>query len=82
MHKIFSQSAKESFDSLSSIAELVTPKSDNPSDFLEECYSGAFDGVRAAYRTFQSVKITGRIEGEVCEELGKAGLRFMSHNGG
>lgn len=79
--KFFSQSAKESFDSLSSIAELITPKSDNPSDFLKECRSGAFNGVRAAYRTFNSVKITGRIEGEVCEELGKAGLRFLAHNG-
>ncbi|KAF6236695.1 hypothetical protein HO173_004986 [Letharia columbiana] len=74
-------SAKESFESLSSIAQLVTPNSDNPSDFLKECRSGAFNGVRAAYRTFNSVKITGRIEGEVCEELGKAGLRFLAHNG-
>lgn len=80
--KILSRSAKESFESLSSIAELVTPKADNPSDFLKECRSGAFNGLRAAYRTFQSVNITGRIEGEVCEELGKAGLRFLSHNGG
>lgn len=80
--EIFSQSAKKSFDSLSSIAELVTPKADNPSDFLKECRSGAFKGLRAAYRTFNSVQITGRIEGEVCEELGKAGLRFLSHNGG
>ena len=80
--KIFSQSAKESFDSLSSIAELVTTKANNPSDFLQECRSGAFNGLRAAYRTFNSVQITGRIEGEVCEELGKAGLRFLAHNGG
>ena len=80
--EIFSQSAKESFDSLSSIAELVTTKANNPSDFLQECRSGAFNGLRAAYRTFNSVQITGRIEGEVCEELGKAGLRFLAHNGG
>ena len=77
-----SQSAKKSFASLSSIAEILTPKSDNPSDFLKECRSGAFKGLKAAYRTFNSVKITGRIEGEVCEELGNAGLRFLAHNGG
>ena len=79
---ILSQSAKQSFDSLSSIADLITPKSENPPDFLKECRSGAFSGLRAAYRTFNSVKITGRIEGEVCEELGKTGLKFLSHNGG
>ncbi len=78
----FSQSAKESFESLSSIAEILTPKSNNPSDFLQECRSGVLNGVRAAYRTFQSVNITGRIEGDVCEELGKAGFRFLAHNGG
>jgi len=37
--------------------------------------------VRAAYRTFNSVSITGRIEGEVCEELGEVGLKFLAHNG-
>ena len=79
---LLSQSAREAFDSLSSIAEVVTPKSDNLSEFLQECRNGAFDGLRAAYRTVQSVRVTGRIEGEVCEELGKTGLRFLAHNGG
>lgn len=59
----------------------MTPESDNRDDFLKECQSGRFDGVKAAYRAFNSVTITGRIEGEVCEALGKAGLRFLSHNG-
>ena len=79
-----SQPAKDAFNSLSSIAELVSPKSTNREDFIKECKSGAFDGVKAAYRTFNSVSITGNIDGEVCEVLGKkgAGLKFLSHNGG
>ena len=76
-----SQTARDSYDSLSSLADLITPRSTNRDDFIKEAKSGAFDGVRAAYRTFQSVSITGRIEGEVCEVLGKAGLRFLAHNG-
>ena len=59
----------------------MTPKSTNPADFLEECRSGAFDGVIAASRTFDSVSITGRIEGEVVQALARAGLKFLSHNG-
>ncbi|MCJ1451632.1 hypothetical protein MMC28_001972 [Mycoblastus sanguinarius] len=75
------QQAIDSYQSLSSLADLITPTSNNPGDFLKECRSGAFNGVKAAYRTFQSVSITGRIEGEVCQELGKAGLSFLAHNG-
>ena len=37
--------------------------------------------MKAASRTFGSVEITGRIEGEVVKALGKAGLKFLSHNG-
>ncbi|KAL2043473.1 hypothetical protein N7G274_003780 [Stereocaulon virgatum] len=77
------QPAKDAFNSLSAIAELVKPKSTNREDFIKECKSGAFNGVKAAYRTFNSVSITGKIDGEVCEVLGKkgAGLEFLSHNG-
>ena len=76
-----SEPSKQAFSSLSSIADLVTPKATNREEFLKEARSGAFDGVKAAYRTFSSVSITGRIEGEVCEELGEKGLRFLCHNG-
>lgn len=79
-----SQPSKDAFNSLSSIAELITPKSTNREDFIKECRSGAFRGVKAAYRTFNSVSITGKFEGEVCEVLGKkgAGLKYLAHNGG
>ncbi|KAL9626659.1 MAG: hypothetical protein Q9164_007828, partial [Protoblastenia rupestris] len=74
------QKAKDAWSSLSTLGELTKLKSTNPEDFLEECRSGDLDGVKAAFRTFGSVKITGRIEGEVAQALGKAGLRFLAHN--
>ncbi|KAK0509413.1 hypothetical protein JMJ35_007807 [Cladonia borealis] len=73
--------SKQAFESLSSIADLVKPKATNREEFLEEARSGAFDGVKACYRTFGSIGITGRIEGEVCKVLGEKGLRFVCHNG-
>ncbi|KAL9635782.1 MAG: hypothetical protein Q9204_002494 [Flavoplaca sp. TL-2023a] len=73
--------AQSAYNSLSSLADLVTPKSSNPADFLEECRSGAFNGTKAVYRTFHSVSITGRIEGEVVKALAEAGVRFIAHNG-
>ena len=77
-----SQQARDSWSSLSSIAELITSESKNREEFLNECKSGRLNGVKAAYRTFNSVSITGRIEGEVSEELEKVGLKFLAHNGG
>ena len=59
----------------------MKPKATNREEFLEEARSGAFDGVKACYRTFGSISITGRIEGEVCKVLGEKGLRFVCHNG-
>ncbi|KAI4203798.1 MAG: hypothetical protein LQ350_001624 [Teloschistes chrysophthalmus] len=73
--------ARKEFDSLSTLADIITPQSSSPTDFLAECRRGAFDGAKAVYRTFQSVAITGRIEGEVVEALAKAGVRFIAHNG-
>ncbi|KAL8712316.1 MAG: hypothetical protein Q9220_003467 [cf. Caloplaca sp. 1 TL-2023] len=74
-------SARSEYDSLSSLAQLITPKSSNPADFLAECRSGTFDGTRAVYRTFDSISITGRIEGDVVKALANAGIRFIAHNG-
>ncbi|KAL8950303.1 MAG: hypothetical protein Q9222_003647, partial [Ikaeria aurantiellina] len=74
-------SARSEYELLSSLAQLITPKSSNPGDFLAECRSGAFDGTRAVYRTFDSISITGRIEGGVVKALADAGVRFIAHNG-
>ncbi|KAL8808129.1 MAG: hypothetical protein Q9200_004384 [Gallowayella weberi] len=73
--------AQNAYNSLSTFADLITPQSTNPADFLSECRSGAFNGTIAVYRTFQSVSVTGRIEGEVVEALAAAGVRFIAHNG-
>ena len=73
-------SAKNEFDALSEIADLVTPSSTSREEFIEECKSGAFGGVVAAYRTFDSVTITGRIDSELMEKLPKS-LKFIAHNG-
>ncbi|KAL8737315.1 MAG: hypothetical protein Q9181_001806 [Wetmoreana brouardii] len=76
-----SATAQSAFDALSPLADIVTPKSSEPADFLEECRSGAFNGTKAVFRTFESVSITGRIEGEVVKALAGAGVRFIAHNG-
>jgi hypothetical protein len=78
-HWTFS-SAKEEFESLSDIAELLLPKSENRTEFIEECESGAFDGVVAAYRTFDSALITGRFDEELMPHLPKS-LKFIASNG-
>jgi len=72
--------AKKEWSALSSIAETVEPKSQSRKEFIEECRSGSFDKVVAAYRTFQSVAITGLVDEELIKELPK-GLKFISHNG-
>ncbi len=47
---------------------------------MEECRSGVFDDVVAAYRTFQSVAITGLFDEELVSVLPKS-LKFIAHNG-
>ncbi|KAH6890546.1 D-isomer specific 2-hydroxyacid dehydrogenase [Thelonectria olida] len=72
--------AHRAWNALSSIADVVTPKATNRQDFLTEARSGAFDDVVATYRTFSSVKITGRIDSELLDSLPKS-LKFICHNG-
>lgn len=60
---------------------MVTPSSKGGRQaFLEECKRGAFDGVVAAYRTFDSFAITGKIDAEVVAALPRT-LKFLAHNG-
>ncbi|KAI5819665.1 D-isomer specific 2-hydroxyacid dehydrogenase [Pyronema omphalodes] len=72
--------AKKEWSALSSLGELITPKSNNRQDFINEAKGGAFDGTVAAFRTFQSIGITGRIDEELVAALPKS-LRFLCHNG-
>jgi glyoxylate reductase len=73
-------SANDSWKSLSSLAELIEPRARCRIDFIAECRSGAFDHVLAIYRTFESVETTGRFDEEVVDAL-PASVRFICHNG-
>ncbi|GKT51295.1 putative 2-hydroxyacid dehydrogenase [Colletotrichum spaethianum] len=72
--------AHEAWSSLSSVADIVKPKATSRAEFLDECRSGAFDGVKAIYRTFASVKTTGRIDAELVAALPES-VSFICHNG-
>jgi len=72
--------AKDDWNSLSSLGELIEPKAKNRSEFIEECKSGRLDGVVAAYRTFMSFDVTGPFDAELLSVLPKS-LKFLSHNG-
>ena len=59
---------------------MIEPKARSRAEFIEECKSGAFDSVIAAYRTFMSVATTGLIDEELVAALPK-NLQFLCHNG-
>ncbi|KAK1996124.1 D-isomer specific 2-hydroxyacid dehydrogenase [Colletotrichum falcatum] len=72
--------AHEAWSGLGSTADIIKPKATGRAEFLDECRSGAFDGVKAIYRTFDSVKITGRIDAELLAALPES-VGFICHNG-
>lgn len=59
---------------------MIEPKARSREEFIKECKSGAFNKVVAAYRTFQSVAITGLVDEELVALLPKS-LKFIAHNG-
>ena len=73
-------SAHKEWASVSEIADTIEPKARSREEFIEECKSGAFENVVAAYRTFQSVAITGLFDEELVSVLPKS-LKFIAHNG-
>ncbi|KAK4987657.1 glyoxylate reductase [Elasticomyces elasticus] len=72
--------AHDTWNALSSIAELVEPGARSRAEFIEECKAGKYDGVKVAYRTFPSVSITGLFDEELVRALPKS-LEFVAHNG-
>jgi len=72
--------AHEQWNALSDIAELVEPKAKTREDFIEECSSGSFEDVVAAYRTFASVSMTGLVDNELLDSLPKS-LKYICHVG-
>lgn len=73
-------SAKEEWASLSSLADIVEPRSRSRAEFIEECKSGVFENVVVAFRTFASVDITGLVDEELVAVLPRS-LKFITHNG-
>ncbi|KAK1463903.1 D-isomer specific 2-hydroxyacid dehydrogenase [Colletotrichum melonis] len=72
--------AHDTWASLADVAQIIKPKATNRAEFLKECKSGALDGVKAIYRTFASVHITGRIDAELVAAL-PSSVDFICHNG-
>ncbi|KAF2018700.1 glyoxylate reductase [Aaosphaeria arxii CBS 175.79] len=72
--------AHEAWESLSSLAEIVSPKAQDRTEFLEECRNGAFDKVLVIYRTFESVALTGCFDEELVRTLPDS-VQFICHNG-
>ncbi|KAI0470430.1 glyoxylate reductase [Xylariaceae sp. FL0804] len=77
--------AHESWDSITKIADVVTPapSTTTRAAFLAECRRGAFAGVSVIYRTFDSTATTGRVDAEVLDALSSssASLGFVCHVG-
>jgi glyoxylate reductase len=73
-------SAKDAWAGIAELAEVCTPKTLERAHFLAECRSGAFDGCVVAYRTFDSFRITGKVDAEMVAAL-PSSLRFICHNG-
>ncbi|KAF4988704.1 hypothetical protein FGRMN_9597 [Fusarium graminum] len=72
--------AHAEFASLSEIADIIKPKSTGRAAFIEESKSGAFDGIKAIYRTNDCVNKTGLFDAELLSLLPKS-LKFICHNG-
>ncbi|KAE8361185.1 D-isomer specific 2-hydroxyacid dehydrogenase [Aspergillus caelatus] len=72
--------AHKTWQSLSDIAELVEPTATNRAEFIQECKDGKLDGVVAAYRTFDSVSITGLVDEELVNAL-PSSLKYLAHCG-
>ncbi|KAF6811888.1 glyoxylate reductase [Colletotrichum sojae] len=72
--------AQDAWSALGEVADIIKPKATNRAEFIEECKSGALDGVVAIYRTFSSVKTTGKIDAELVAAL-PSSVGFICHNG-
>jgi hypothetical protein len=73
-------SAHESWRGLSELGELIEPQSKCRKDFIDECKSGKLDGILVAFRTFNSIDITGLFDEELVQQLPES-LKFVCHNG-
>lgn len=72
--------AQEEFASLCEIVEVIKPKSTDRASLIEESKSGAFDGIKAIYRSNQTYNTAGMFDAELLDSLPKS-LKFICHNG-
>ncbi|PFH61739.1 hypothetical protein XA68_16359 [Ophiocordyceps unilateralis] len=73
--------ALDAWSTITDMADIVVPKATSREEFLAECQSSSrFDGISVAYRTFDSVSLTGRIDGPLLDALPRS-LKFVCHNG-
>ncbi|KAK4445634.1 putative 2-hydroxyacid dehydrogenase [Podospora aff. communis PSN243] len=72
--------AHDAWSAITTLADVITPRSTSRSTFLAESRSGAFDGCTIAYRTFASISITGPIDADLLSALPPS-LKFIVHNG-
>ncbi|KAG9243205.1 D-isomer specific 2-hydroxyacid dehydrogenase [Calycina marina] len=72
--------AHKEWATLSEIAEIIEPKARSREEFIKEAKEGTFDSAIVAFRTFNSVTITGLIDEELVNILPKS-LKFIAHNG-
>ncbi|KAL8998522.1 MAG: hypothetical protein Q9169_002465 [Polycauliona sp. 2 TL-2023] len=72
--------AKKEWEELAEMAELRQLNSGNREQFLRDCDSGAYHGILAIARTYDSVELTGRFDQELIDHLPQT-LNFISHNG-
>jgi hypothetical protein len=73
-------SAHESWQALSELGELIEPQSKCRKGFIDECKNGKLEGVLVAYRTFNSIQITGLFDEELVQVLPES-LKYICHNG-
>lgn len=73
-------SATNSWNSLSSLADLVEPRARSRTEFIDECRGGTLENVLIIYRTFESVDMTGRMDKELVTAL-PTSVKFVCHNG-
>ncbi|KIW13527.1 hypothetical protein PV08_08715 [Exophiala spinifera] len=75
-------SAQTQWESLNDLGDLIQTKAKSRDDFITECNEGRFNGVVAAYRTAESIEITGRFDKELLSVLPKSWVFLASCGAG
>ncbi|EXJ82176.1 D-3-phosphoglycerate dehydrogenase [Capronia coronata CBS 617.96] len=74
--------AQAQWEALNDLGELVRPIAKNRDEFIRECEEGGLDGVIAAYRTAESIDITGHFDKELMSVIPKSWVFLASCGAG